>query len=326
SRGDANGLDDAQAGVLPDRRDPLRCLTTVKLKQARTHCAENVIDEFVIGVDHHRDGLDAPGRQLGERARGARREVARAIGEKHEADIVGAGCHRRIEDGRRPHATDFYPHRHPTDSLWLEKVQGSHNRPGWVTLCNPGAQVHRSAALPAAPGRWRSFRPHLALGAVQSAAYRMRFGCASKPSSSFSRRSAWRRQVEASRASARAVRRHFPWPSQVASPPIRSARAKAPGRSRDRGARRRDAAGRWEGGGTQGKTGGGWGGAGGRSSTPSGTRTRPAKKLRITAAPSNRRQARFRRSRSSLPVLKKGTNLSSTNTVSPVRGLRPCLA
>src|SRR5690606_10666536 len=36
--------------------------------------------------------------------------------------------------------------------------------------------------------------------------------------------------------------------------------------------------------------------------------------------------APFRRSRSSLPVLKKGTHFSSTSTVSPVRGLRPLRA
>src|SRR5690606_22186647 len=52
-------------------------------------------------------------------------------------------------------------------------------------------------------------------------------------------------------------------------------------------------------------------------------RARPSFKIcRARYSPASPRPG-FRRSRSSLPVLKKGTHFSSTNTDSPVRGLRP---
>src|SRR5262245_60340374 len=59
-----------------------------------------------------------------------------------------------------------------------------------------------------------------------------------RPSSSFSSRLAWRRASRASRLCARAVRRHLPWPSQVAMPPMISPMANAPSRNRNRGASR----------------------------------------------------------------------------------------
>src|SRR5262249_26903800 len=120
--------------------------------------------------------------------------------------------------------------------------------------------------------------------AGQSAAKRTRFGRVSRTSSSFSSRSAWRRQVEASRASARAVRRHLPWPSQVANPPMTSPRAKAPSRNRNSGASmpKPDVPSK---GLSPSATGLRLTTASAMSSTPSGTRTRPAMKLRITAAP-----------------------------------------
>src|SRR4029079_7634250 len=56
------------------------------------------------------------------------------------------------------------------------------------------------------------------------------------PSSSFSSRSAWRRQSRAWRVSSRATRRHLPWPNQVAMPPAMRPTTTPPSSSRKSGA------------------------------------------------------------------------------------------
>ena len=160
----------------------------------------------------------------------------------------------------------------------------------------------------------------------QSTVSRGRAAVDARPSSSFSSRSAWRRHCRASRASSLPNAAICPgrarWRSRRRSGPQQTRRARteraapearnrAPRRRRDRGSSS----------------------IGLRLTTASATSDdaeRHDDKREDRLTPHDRSSPQtpigpsgFRRSRSSLPVLKKGTYLSSTKTVSPVRGLRP---
>ena len=61
----ADGLDHAQAGARPDRRHALWSFAAVELDDVRSHRADDLIEESVVGVDQHGDGVDASAGKLG---------------------------------------------------------------------------------------------------------------------------------------------------------------------------------------------------------------------------------------------------------------------
>ncbi len=114
--GDRDGLHHRQSGAGLDRGDALGRLAAMKLEEVGAHGRRSRCRSA-----HRRD---RPGRRpfrscRAPRARASRPaagvEVARALCEEHEPDIVGACFRRGFDDGRRPHAADFDLDRH----VWL---------------------------------------------------------------------------------------------------------------------------------------------------------------------------------------------------------------
>src|SRR5262249_15817063 len=192
----------------------------MKLKEVGAHSLGDAIDKLIIRIDYDGDAANLAARYGGEHASFLDLDKARALGKEDEADEVGTLFRRDINDGGRPHAADFDLHRH-----WLcsrMRVRRLKRARAGATLCQSGPPTLPPFTLP---------RPQ-----PSRAGSRPRGGAEWRPSSSFSSRLVWRRRSRASRAPARAVRRHLPWLNQVAVPPTIRPRANAPSRNRNNGA------------------------------------------------------------------------------------------
>ncbi len=111
-RGNGDRLDQVHAEAALDVRQALRRLAAVKLQQVGRGDGQHLLDQRIVGIDQHRHRGDASGGGLGHQGRFGERHVARALLEEHDADIVGAGGNRRLDQIGRPHAANFHLHRH----------------------------------------------------------------------------------------------------------------------------------------------------------------------------------------------------------------------
>ena len=116
----------------------------MQLEEVGADPLDHVLDQRIVGIDHDRDRLDAARAIAASDAGRLELDIARALREEHQADIVGAGIDCRVHDHSRPHAANFHLHRHLADFLgW--GCRALNKRPGGATLCNSGAEVYRSA-------------------------------------------------------------------------------------------------------------------------------------------------------------------------------------
>ena len=74
--------------------------------------ASDGVEERVVGIDGEGDDPGAAARLVGERLGEGGRDVARALGEEHEAHVVGPAGQRRLERrlGLQPADLDFCGH------------------------------------------------------------------------------------------------------------------------------------------------------------------------------------------------------------------------
>jgi len=112
SLGDRDSLEDAQARPRFDGGHALGGFGPVQLQEIRLDFGRDRVNQRIVGIDHHGHGLGAPARGSGQSLRVLRRQIARALLEEHKANEISTGGGRRVENGRRPHATDFYFDRH----------------------------------------------------------------------------------------------------------------------------------------------------------------------------------------------------------------------